>query len=99
MLAASAFLAGCSGYGPGYGPGGHMMPGGWGGFMGGPILWLILVVVLLLAVAGVGLRGRGGNEPGPVPPRETPLDILKRRYAAGEIDREEFERMKKELEG
>jgi putative membrane protein len=29
---------------------------------------------------------------------ETPIEILKRRYAAGEINREEFERMKKDIE-
>ena len=29
---------------------------------------------------------------------ETPLDILKKRYANGEIDTEEFDRKKKDLE-
>jgi len=29
---------------------------------------------------------------------ETPLDILKRRYAAGEITREEYETMRQDLE-
>ncbi|MCJ7788579.1 MAG: SHOCT domain-containing protein [Candidatus Atribacteria bacterium] len=30
---------------------------------------------------------------------ETPLEILKRRYAKGEINQEEFKNMKKELQG
>ena len=30
--------------------------------------------------------------------KETPLDVLKKRYALGEIDEEEFERRKKTLD-
>ncbi len=35
--------------------------------------------------------------PANVPPNESPLDILKRRYALGEITREQFEEMKRVL--
>jgi putative membrane protein len=31
--------------------------------------------------------------------KESPLDLLKRRYAKGEVAKEEYERMKKDLEG
>lgn len=31
--------------------------------------------------------------------RETAMDILKKRYARGEISREEYERMKRDIEG
>jgi putative membrane protein len=41
------------------------------------------------------VRGRDGKEQGGA---ATPLDILKSRYARGEIGTEEFERMKKDLE-
>ena len=54
----------------------------WGAFIGG--------IVLLVA----GLARQGAQ---PVGQNESPIEILKRRYAGGEIDREEFERMKELL--
>lgn len=70
-----------------------MMGGGWG--FG--ILWLLFWIALLaLVVVGIWrlLEGRPGRreEPG------SALEILKRRYARGEIDREEFEAKKRDLE-
>jgi putative membrane protein len=75
--------------------GGH--PGHWGGFRywwGGAISWFLLVALVVLVIYLVvnSRSTRTGSG-------ETPLDILKRRYATGEISKEEFERMKKDLEG
>jgi len=49
----------------------------------------LLVAVVLVIVWAVNRSRTGGAE--------NPLDILKRRYAAGEITKEEYERMKQEL--
>jgi putative membrane protein len=64
--------------------------GGW--FLGVHLLWWLVGVVLIFALfplfAPVS-RYRG---------RETPLAILQRRYAAGEISSDEYEERKAKLE-
>jgi putative membrane protein len=50
-------------------------------------------LVLYLIVGGL----RRGEPPHEMP-RETPLEILKKRYARGEISRGEYEQMRKDLE-
>jgi putative membrane protein len=78
-----------------YGP--HMWGMGSGWFMG-PIVWLlfiaiaVVVVVLLLRWLGVS-GGPAASAPG-----KTSLDILKERFAKGEIDKKEFEERRKVLE-
>jgi putative membrane protein len=69
---------------------------GWGiGFGFGWFLmilfWVILVlgVVYLIKLIAVGAK-KGEKE-------ETALDILNKRYAKGEINREEFEKIKNDL--
>ena len=73
---------------------------GWGmGFGGGMGFgWLFFFIFWLLVILGVVysikmLMGRGGS----ALPVDTPLDILKKRYARGEISREEFERMRQDI--
>ena len=83
---------------PPWGPG---MMGNWGyGMMGwfGPIMmlvfWGLLVLVLILLARWLwGLTQKKQEQTG----QESSLDILKRRYASGEIDREEFEQKKRDL--
>ena len=53
--------------------------------------WGALIVGIVLLVRSLGVTG------GPLP-HSTPLDTLKRRYAAGEITREQYEQMRKDLE-
>lgn len=66
----------------------------WHGFGGGVmwIFWILLVVVILWAVKTAA--GRGTNSVGK---QKSALDILKERYAKGEIEREEFEQKRKDL--
>jgi putative membrane protein len=80
-----------------YGWGPHMMGwwgGGWYGMIFGP-LFMILSFAVLVAVVVMLVRWLGGQWQGKMPhqfPRaRTPLDILKERFARGEIDKDEFE--------
>jgi putative membrane protein len=71
--------------------------GGWTGSgmgIGMWIFWIVLIVVVVLLVRTVA----SGRTSLPSPRQETPLDILKARYARGEIDEEEFQRRRRELE-
>jgi putative membrane protein len=72
---------------------GHDM--GWG-FMGfGWILWVIIFVVIIwvaIKIANVNQNRKFDS------PQESPLDILKKRYARGEISKEQHEQIKKDLQ-
>ena len=81
------------------GPGSGMM-NGWGGFGGpgfmwfGPLFWLIVMFLVIWLLVSL-VRGRGGSERGLN--EKSPLDILKERYARGEIDTQEYEERRKKL--
>lgn len=55
------------------------------------VFWWFLIIALIVIVVRTVLNTnkKSGNE--------TPLEVLKRRYANGEIDKEEFEERKKDL--
>jgi len=78
-------------YGPMHGPGGGwpMMHYGYGGWF----MWLLPVIVIIIALYLI-MRAQKGRTT-----QETPLEILKKRYAKGEITKEEYDRMKQDLSG
>ena len=83
----------------GYGYGPHMMGwgGGWFGMVLGPIFW-ILTLAVLIGLGFILVRWLAGPwHATHVPPGRTPLDILKERFARGEIDKEEFEERRRVL--
>jgi len=61
--------------------------GFWGMHIFWWLFWVAVIVVLFLPLTPVS-RGRR---------RETPLEVLQRRYAAGEISTEEYEERKTKL--
>ncbi len=75
---------------------------GWGWLMMslGMILWIALLVVLVWAIIRGLERRTGAPGQGPATPLNEPsaLEILRRRYARGEIDAATFERMREQLE-
>lgn len=76
-----------------------MMNNGAGGWMVGG-MWLLPILFWILIIAGVvlivrWLTARDGQEKTSTP--ASPLAILKTRYAKGEIDRETFETMKRDI--
>ena len=79
-----------------YYPGGWHMMDDWGHMTwgyGGVFMWLILLVLIGFVVYFVARSGKWPGRGG----EETPLEILKKRYARGEITKDEYDRMKKEL--
>ena len=71
----------------------------------GMMLWMFFsflfgLFVLVLLVQGAVHLGRRmwGQRSESAERQESALDILKKRYARGEVDREEFERVRKEIE-
>jgi putative membrane protein len=71
----------------------HMNNGWW--FWGMHLFWWlfwIVLIVLIFWLSGPLARNTARGS------RETPLEILQRRYAAGEISTEEYEERKSRLE-
>jgi len=72
--------------------------GGWNYMMnfgyGGMFMWLIFAVILIVVIYFIN-NSKSNESPGRS--NQTSLDIIKERYAKGEISEEEFEKMKRNL--
>ena len=71
---------------------------GIGGLLLMVLFWIILIAgaVWLIKMIFSGTPTRPGEDPGK---NENAIDILNKRYARGELDREDYERMKADLQG
>ena len=58
------------------------------------LFWILLIVVIVWAVKAVA-----GSRNNPSEKRKSALDILRERYARGEINKEAFEQKSKDLGG
>jgi putative membrane protein len=78
-----------------------MWGGGWGwghaifGWVMMILFWGGLILLIVLGVRWLG--GNPGAQSAPPPPGKSALDILRERFARGEIDKDEFEERKRLL--
>jgi len=85
--------------GPGIGMGPGMMGGGYGmGWIWTIIMfafWIAVIVGVIFLIRWLAITMRTGGQSARL--EDSALEILKRRYARGEINKEEFEEKKKDL--
>lgn len=70
---------------------------GWGmgfGMISMVLFWILIVLGIVILVKWISASATGTGQT----PAKTALDILKERYARGEIGREEFEQKKRDIE-
>jgi len=89
-------VGGWRGYGYGYGMMGSGMMGGFGGFWFMPVIMIVFWGLVIWGIVALA-RGVSRGDASSSTPSESPVEILKRRYARGEITKQEFEERKKDL--
>ena len=78
----------------------YMSGYGWGGMgmglgmLGMSLFWILLIVAIVMLVKSTRCSGDSSDQRR----EKTALDILKERYARSEIEREEFEQKKRDLD-
>ncbi|TVR30016.1 MAG: SHOCT domain-containing protein [Spirochaetaceae bacterium] len=79
-----------------YGSGAQMGAWGWAAGIAMILFWVLIVIGLVVLIRFLLAKTR--NEGSGASPRRDALDILKERYAKGEIDKDEFEQKKNDLQ-
>lgn len=81
----------------GYGSGWGM---GWFGMIFMLVFWVLVIVAIVYLIRWLAVSSRTGGREGRhlEMHKDSALEILKRRYARGEINKEEFEEKRKVLE-
>lgn len=74
----------------------HMMGYGWGGWLVMLLFWGGLIALVVFTIRA--FAGANQNKTTKASSGETALDILKRRYAQGEIDKAKYEAMRRDIE-
>lgn len=90
FAAGSALADPADSWGDGFG---HMMWGGGFGMLGGLMMllfWGAIIALIVFAVRGLSAGSGSAGKP-------DPAEILRERYAKGEIDDDEYERRKTKL--
>ena len=75
--------------------------GGFLGWFGGIftiVFWILIAVGIVRLIQWLGSQSRISQQQQPAAAIETPFDILKRRYAKGEISKEQYQAMRRDLE-
>ncbi len=62
------------------------------------VFWLVVLAGLVWLAWRAWGRGQSGGLPGPWTREDDAVEILKRRYARGEISKEEYEERRRDLE-
>ncbi|MFW6007277.1 MAG: SHOCT domain-containing protein [Halanaerobiales bacterium] len=80
-----------------YGWPGHMMSwfGGGGGIM--MFFWIIIIAIIVYFIINQNNNQKTNRYSYPEKNEESPIKIAERRYARGEIDKEELEEIKRNL--
>lgn len=73
--------------------GGHMF--GWG--LGGGVMMILFWVALIIFIVWIAKEVNSRNQSNTTHSKSA-IDVLKERYAKGEVDKKEFEEKKRDLE-